>query len=345
MIATVAPAPASASTIPRPMPPPPPVTSAQRPERSKSADGLIVRGGTRRRRRRGRRSSASAESCPSSMQARASGQASSTSSTGITPSPSGTDTGPDAGSSHEAPAVLEVEDLDRPARDVVPPPRRRPRRGARWPCRSRRAGRPDLLDEPLELVRREVAMVLEREQEPVVAGGGARLAQQAGESTGGPAAMCRSARHDPHDREPELRRGLEPVQEALERLGALAERETLGRAPRQADRDAVRLGDERGGGESGRVAEEARLQEDEVEPEPSSLRHDVERAAREDVQRRQSRRAGPRRAGGGTRSCRRRREPASAPPRRRARDVVVLASVPAMVLGFGDPVVRSWNRY
>ena len=74
-------------------------------------------------------------------------------------------------------------------------------------------------------------MVLECEPEAVIVGGGARLAKEAGEGTGGFSAMRWSAGHDPHHREPELRRGLEPVHEALERIRALAELEALEGAP------------------------------------------------------------------------------------------------------------------
>ena len=272
------------------------------------------------------------------MHASASGQASSTSSTGITPSPSGTDTGPEAGSSHERQAVLEVEDLDRRretsggGRDVV--------------SDAERVGRVEADAQVVRPARRSRSSssavrspwFSSASRSPWSRAAAHASRSRPSESTGVPAAMRRPARHDPHHREPELRRGLEPVQRGP---GApRCARRTRG--PRGAPHDRPTATPSasstiRGGGELGRrrrgsSSAGGRSRGRAVAPPPRR------RASREGRRAAAaSRRAGPRRAGGGTRSCRRRREPASAPLRRRARDVVVLASVPAMLLGFGEP--------
>ena len=129
-------------------------------------------------------------------------------------------------------------------------------------------------------------MILEREHDPVVARGGTGLTEKAGDRTGRRAALGGPARHDAHHGESELRRRGEPGKEAVERLGALAEREPFERAPREPERDVAGLGEKGGRRERCRVAEEARLQKGEVELEPARLADDVERAAREHVQRR-----------------------------------------------------------
>ena len=174
-----------------------------------------------------------------------------------------------------------------PGRAVVRPPPRRRRRGARWPCRSRRGGH----GRPAPAAARSAAAVRSPWFSRASPSPWSRAAAQASRSgpADGPAGAPRCggpACDDPHHREAELRRGGEPGQEALERVGMLAELEALGRAPREAQRDVAGLGEERSRRELGRVAEEARLQQREVELEPARLRHDVERPAREHVQRR-----------------------------------------------------------
>ena len=102
------------------------------------------------------------------------GHASSTASIGITPSPSGTETGPAAGSSH-APAQsfrwrISIAGASRRAAAATSSPTRR----ALAVSKQTRRSSPDLLEQLLDLLGGEIAVVLEREPKVVVAGGGRR---------------------------------------------------------------------------------------------------------------------------------------------------------------------------
>ena len=242
------------------------------------------------------------------MQASASGHASSTSSTGITPSPSGTETGPGDGVVPGAGAVLQVQDLDR---------RREPPR-----CRGHVVADPecvggveaeaqvvaDLLEEALDLARPSRSpWFSSASTKAVVARGGARLAEEATTGSSPPPARWAGP--------PATMRITGSPSAAPRGSHATRSSSASARSPNSSPSGAPhespsatspRLGEELGRREVDRVAEEARLQQREVELEPATPRR-RRRASRAGTRAAAaSRRAGLVRAAGGRSSCRRR---------------------------------------